>query len=233
MPSPIIAIDLIKTAMRLIGAIATGETPSAEESFDGLRALNDVLERWSLESLAVYGSLPEAFATVAGQATYSMGPGGNWNTDRPPTIDNLYTTVDGFDYPAAEWSLEQYNAVGLKSQRQPIVERWVFINDAPLAQVILWPTPSRATPITIDAPRILTQVAAVATTLILPPGYASALQYAVAEELAPQYGSPIDVSARARATKALIKRSNRTSRTMSFDPTLVPNADAGASIYGW
>lgn len=233
MPSPIIAIDLIKTAMRLIGAIATGETPSAEETADGMRALNDVLERWSLESLAVYGSLPDVFATVTGQSTYTYGPGGNWNADRPVAIDNLYTTVQGVDYPAAQWSLEEYNAVGIKSQRQPIVERWVFINDAPLAQVILWPTPSAGTPITIDAPRLLTQVAASSTTLTLPPGYASALQYAVAEELAPQYGSPIDVSARARAAKALIKRANRTSRTMSFDPTLLPSGLPGANIYGW
>ena len=233
MPSPIAAIDLIKTAMRLIGVIATGETPTADEATDGLRALNDVLERWSIESLAVYGSLPDSFVTVAGQSTYTFGTGGNWNADRPPSIVGLYTTVDGVDYPAAEWSLEQYNAVALKTQRQPLVERWVFINDAPLARVILWPAPSQATAIVIDAPRILTQVPDVNTNLILPPAYASALQYATAEELAPQYGSPIDVGPRARATKALIKRANRTSRTMSFDPTLVPAGGAGASIYGW
>lgn len=233
MPSPIAALDLIKTAMRLIGVIATGETPSADESTDGLRALNDVLERWSIESLAIYGSLPDAFVTVAGQSTYTLGIGGNWNIDRPPTINGLYTTVDGFDYPASEWSLDQYNAVAIKTQRQPIVERWVFINDAPLAQVILWPTPSRAVPISVDAPRLLTLVANVNTQLILPPGYASALQYAVAEELVTQYGSPIDVGQRARATKALIKRANRTSKTMSFDATLVRGGDAGSSIYGW
>lgn len=233
MPSPIAAIDLIKTAMRLIGVIAAGETPSAEEATDGLRALNDVLERWSIESLAVYGSLPKVFATVAGQSTYTVGTGGNWNTDRPVSIDNMYTTINGFDYVATEWSLEQYNSVGLKTQRQPYAQRWVFINDAPLAQIILWPTPSAAVPITIDMPRLLTQVATIATTLTLPPGYVSALQYAVAEELAPQYGSPIDISARARATKALIKRANRTSRTMSFDPTLAQSGDASASIYGW
>lgn len=233
MPSPTTALAIITTAMRKIGAIATGETPSAEETTDGLQALNDVLESWSTESLAVYGSLPDAFTTVAGQSTYTFGPGGNWNSDRPTVIDNLYTTVNGVDYPATEWTLEQYNAVAIKTQRQPIVERWIFINDAPLAQVILWPTPSQATPIVIDAPRILTAVAGPATTMILPPGYARALQYAVGEELAPEYGSTIDISARARSSKALIKRANRTSRTMSFDPTLAPAFDAGSSIYGW
>lgn len=232
MPSPIIALDLINTALRTIGVIATGETPTAEQGNDGLRALNDVLERWSIESLAVYGASQSAFVTAAGQATYTIGPAGDWSGDRPVSITGLYTTVQGVDYPASEWSLAEYNGVGIKTMRQPIVERWVFINDAPLAQIILYPTPSEAVPIVIDAPRVLTQVAALSTVLTLPPGYASALQYATAEELSPQYGSPIDVSARARATKALIKRANRTSRTMNFDSTLV-SGGMGASIYGW
>lgn len=233
MPSPITALKLIERAMQKIGTIAANETLAAEEANDGLDALNDVLETWSVEGLAVYGNLPEAFATVAGQSAYTYGPGGDWDAARPVMISNLYTSVQGVDYPASEWSLEQYNAVGIKSQRQPIVERWVFINDAPLAQVILWPAPSQATPITIDAPRLLTRVETVSDTLILPPGYVRALQYAVGDEMASEYGSPIDVSAKARATKAIIKRANRTSRVVNFDPALVPGGGAGASIYGW
>jgi hypothetical protein len=45
--------DRIKRAMRLIGAAATGETPSADELADGLTALNAMLSSWSLESLLV------------------------------------------------------------------------------------------------------------------------------------------------------------------------------------
>jgi len=221
MPSPIIAIDLIKKAMIKIGALAVGETPSAAEAQDGLAALNDVLESWSLESLSVYGSMPETFTTVAGQAIYSLGAGGDWATARPTIINGLYTNVDGIDFPASEWSIGEYNSVGLKTQQQAIVQRWVYVNDAPLSKIILWPTPARAVPITIDAPRILTNVATIAVQLFLPPGYVRALQYAVGEELASEYGSIIDVSARARATKALLKRANRTARVSQLDPALM------------
>lgn len=233
MPSPTSAYDIIRIAMQHIGVLAEGETMSADQSTDGLRALNDVLETWSLQSLAVWGSLVETFATVAGQAAYTIGPTGNWNTERPVSVESLYTTVDGLDFTALPWTLGEYQGVGLKTQRQPIVERFVFVNDAPLAQVILYPTPSRAVPVVIDAPRILTQVAAIATMLTFPPGYARALQYAVAVELRPRYGSPIDVDAQARSTLALIKRANRVPRVSSFDSTLLGNRNGSwGSIFG-
>jgi len=232
MPSPIAAVKLIETAMRKIGVKSTGQTLTADEVTDGLQCLNDVLESWSIEGLTVYGALPETFATVAGQATYTIGAGGDWDTPRPAMLTGLYTTVDGVDFPAADWSLEAYSAVGIKAMRQSIVERYVFINDDPLARVILYPTPSRGVPIVINAPRVLTQVPNPATVLVFPPGYMRALQYAVGEEYSSEFGSPIDVSAKARSTKALIKRANRTSRTMSFDPTVV-RGGAGSSIYGW
>lgn len=232
MPSPTSAIDLIKTAMKIIGVLAQGETPSADQSTDGLRALNDILERWSIESLAVYGSLPDAFVTVGGQSTYTFGPGGDWNVDRPIGVDAIYSTYQGVDFPASEWSLEEYGQVGLKTMQQPIVQRWVFVNDAPLARVILYPTPSEAVPITVTSARLLTNVPTIATTMTLPPGYVSALQYALAAELVVQYGSPIDVTSRAKATLALVKRANRSPRVMGFDPALGQRG-SGASIYAW
>lgn len=221
MPSPIIALDLISTAMRHIGVIATGETLAAEDANAGLRALNDVLETWSIEQLAVYGSLNSVYATVAGQAMYTLGSGGNWNDDRPMLINDMFTTVQGVDFPVGEWSYAQYDSVAVKYQQQQIVERYVFINDSPLARVILYPTPSMAVPITVGANRLLTQIASTATVITLPPGYARALQYAVAAELAPQYGSPIDVTAQARSSIAIIKRANRQPVIAGFDSTLL------------
>lgn len=221
MPSPIAVIDLIKTAMRLKGIIATGETPTADEITDGVRALNDVLEMWSTESYAVWGGSLQTFNTVAGQSTYTLGPGGNWNSDRPISLNHGYTSWQGSDFPMKAWTLAEYMGVAVKTIRSQIPERFVFINDAPLASVILYPVPSQAMPITFDVPRILTQVAGPATVMTLPPGYARALQYAVAEELGPQYGSPIDLGGAARASLAYIKRANRQSPIAAFDSTLL------------
>lgn len=233
MPSPITAIDLIRRAMMHIGVLAEGEVPSADQASDGLDALNDVLETWSIESLAVYGALPEQFNLVAGQSTYTVGPGGEWSTTRPISISSAVMTVDNVDFPIGQWSYTEYSSLAIKYQ-PGIPEKLVYINDAPLARVILYPVPYANAVITVDIPRLLTEVASVSDTISLPPGYARALQYAVAEELAPQYGSPIDVSARARSTKAVIKRANRVPMVAGFDATLVRPRTGGmwAVSYG-
>lgn len=230
MPSPIAAIDLITTAMRKIGVLAVGETPTAAEANDGLQALNDVLETWSLESLAVYNQNVQTFNTVVGTATYTIGSGGTIALDRPVSITAMYHTVNGVDFPIENWSLQQYDGVAIKTQRQQIIERYVYINDYPLAQIILWPTPQAIVPVYIDAPMLLTQVATLQTAINLPPGYARALQYAVAIEIAPDYGNTTDVTAQARSTKALIKRANRTPRISQFDSTLLSR---GPIAPGW
>jgi hypothetical protein len=229
MPSPIAAIDLITTAMRKKGILAEGETPSSSQANDGLQALNDVLETWSIQSYAVYASLPQTFQLTAGKSLYSVGPGGDWDTDRPTSLGGAYTTVNGYDFPMTEWSYAEYAQQGLKSVGNTIAQRFVFLNAGPLAQVYIYPTPQAAVPITIDSPRLLTQVPNLAYTLNLPPAYARALQYAVAEEIGVEYGSPIDLSAAARSMLALLKRANRQSPIMGLDPAL---GGGGYSVRG-
>ena len=215
-----VALDIIKTAMRHIGALATGETPTADEASDGLQALNDVLETWNLEGMMVYSGLVLPFVTVAGQSTYTIGTGGNWNTPRPIRISDAYCTVNGTDFPIEIIGLSEYDGISLKTQQQSIVERLVYVNDYPLAKVILWPVPASVITVSLDSDTILSSIATTATAISLPPGYQRALQYATAVELTAQYGNSIDVTRQAQATKALVKRANRQPQIMSFDPML-------------
>lgn len=219
MPSPITALALITNAMRKINAIAVGETPTADELADGITALNDVLETWNIEQLSIYGSLPSTFVTVPGQNTYTIGTGGNWNGVRPANIESAYCSVNGVDFPVAPWTLEQWMDLPIKTVQQQIIERFVYVNDYPLGKVILWPTPMMAVNFTINFNQQLTGAVTGTTVFNLAPGYARALQYAVAVELAPEYGGP-DVSAYAKATKAVIKRANHTLPVMSYDSLL-------------
>ena len=45
--------DIVKSAMRIIGAIGKSEVPSSDEMMDGLQALNLMLELWSARRLMV------------------------------------------------------------------------------------------------------------------------------------------------------------------------------------
>jgi hypothetical protein len=188
MPSGIIVSDLIKSSMRLVGAIATGETLTAEEANDGLLVLNDMLENWSTETLSVWGSSNQTFNLVAGQSVYTIGPAGNWVTDRPQDIDDAYMRFSGVDFPVKVISQEQYNEINLKSMQQPIVERLLYVNEFPLGVVTVWPVPTQALPITLTMRRILDFPVALTDALTGPPGYLKALRYCLAVEFAPEFG---------------------------------------------
>ena len=222
MPSPIIALDLIKTAMRYGGVIATGETPSAAETQDGLQALNDVLERFSLDQMAVYGSASVAFNTVAGTAVYTMGPGGTWGAARPTDIIEAFCTFGGVDFPLQQITQIEYNEIALKTIRTPIVQQFAYVNAFPQGLVYLYPTPSQAVAVTLSLNTPLAQVASSATLLALPTGYMRALAWAVWLELAPQYGITPTQFHVSRAVEAYagIKRSNRVPQIAKFDPSL-------------
>jgi len=223
MPSPIPALDLITSAMRLNGSLASGETPTAPEANDGLSVLNDMLENWSLENLTVWGSANQSFPMVPGQATYTIGPAGNFNTTRPVNIEAAYSTFGGVDFPIQLITQEEYNLINLKIMQQPIVERMLYVNEYPLGQLTLWPVPNQAGPLTLSMSRVLTFPVALATSLSGPPGYLKALRYCLAIEYASEFGIEVlpTVFQVAADAKADFKRANIEPVTMRCDDALV------------
>lgn len=222
MPTGIVVTDLIRSSMRLIGAIATGETPTAEESADGLLVLNDLLENWSTEKLSVWGSSNQTFNLVGGQATYTIGPTGNFNTTRPIEVDSAYCTFGGVDFPVGIISQEEYNLISLKTMQQPIVERLLYVNDFPLGTITVWPVPTQASPITLSMGRVLTSPVALTDTLSGPPGFTKAIRYCLAVEFAAEFGvAPPDMVVQAAAdSKGDYKRANMVPVVARYDDAL-------------
>lgn len=223
MPSPTTALDLITRSMKLAKILAAGETPTAEEATDALATLNDILENWDTEPLSLWSTTNFTGPTVAGQATYTIGPGGNFNTTRPSQVNDAYVTYSGVDFHVDVVGQEEYNAISLKTQQQPIAEKLLYVNDFPLGIITLWPVPSQAVNLTMTFDRLLTQLTSTATTINYPPGAAKALRYALAVELAVEYGSTQDpmLVALAADAKADYKRANKTPVKARYDGALV------------
>jgi hypothetical protein len=202
---------------------------------DGLAVLNDLLETMSTESLSVYGQADKAFSTVPGQAVYTIGPGGNWDTARPIDIDDAFCTVSGVDFPVKPWSQEDYNAVALKTQQQGIVERLLYVNDHPLGLVTLYPVPADTIPITLTMNRILTAVPDSATMLVYPPGYLLYMKHAMAVLQAPDYGREVPQAVRdtLNVAKANISRANKPRRYARFDSALTDGGGAASWQRGY
>lgn len=216
------ALELIESSLRLATVLASGETATADEATDGLKSLNDILENWSLENLTVWQGDNEQFTLTPGVASYTIGAGGTFNTTRPIRIGLSFTRVNGSDFPLQPWGLDEYNAVSVKTVGG-IPERYVYLNEYPLGQIILYPVPATASTLFLNSDRVLTFPVTLATSLAFPPGYEKALRYTLATNLAPEYGViplPAVVSI-ATNSKADIKRSNKKRVLSAYDPTLM------------
>src|ERR1039458_5752289 len=75
--------------MRLIGVIASGETPSAPEANDALMVFNQMLDAWNAERLAIFTTASNDFPLVIGQQAYTLGDTGNFNIQRPARISGM------------------------------------------------------------------------------------------------------------------------------------------------
>lgn len=211
--------------MRVVGIISSGagETPTADESNDALDSLNDLLEAMSLENLFVWGQADQTFTTVAGQATRTIGPTGQFVAlARPVRISDAYCTVQGVDYPIEIIGAEEYNAIQLKTQQQQIIERLLYVNDFPNGIITLWPTPSAAVSLVLSIDRVMTSIATTATALTYPPGYLNYMKHALGIMLAPDYGVTPDQSVLdiARGARAALKRANKEKYVARFDSAL-------------
>lgn len=219
----IVALDLIKSSLRLINAIAIGETPTGQEATDSLRVLNNLLETWSTENLTVFTQESLTFNLVPGQGSYTIGPAGNWNATRPVNIEIARTTYQGVDFPLERIDEDWYNLIAIKQQQSQIPCWFKYDADFPLGVVTLWPVPNFASTITLTVNKQFPETPSTATVLSYPPGYERALRYCLAVELGPEYGVlvPEIVVAQARAAKASIKRANNKSPVSRADEALL------------
>jgi hypothetical protein len=69
-------IDIISRALKDIGALEAGETPTPEAAQDAFDMFNDMLDQWSNESMMVYYKTEIIFPITPGQTQYTIGPGG-------------------------------------------------------------------------------------------------------------------------------------------------------------
>jgi hypothetical protein len=69
-------LDLISSSLRSIGALASGEVPTAEQTDDAFNMLNDMLGVWSNERLLIPYETEVVFPVVPNTYQYTIGPGG-------------------------------------------------------------------------------------------------------------------------------------------------------------
>jgi hypothetical protein len=216
------ARDIIKGSLRLIGALATGETPSADEQADALYALNDLLGSWSLEGLLVFTQTRQTFPLTAGQGAYTMGTGGNFDTLRPNEIEGAAILLPGnpaFETPVDVITSDEWRDITTKALQSAIPQKLYSDRNFPLTTLNFWPVPSVSQTVVLYSWSPFATIANVSASIVFPTGYARAIRYNLAMELAPEYGKAVtpEVAQVAAESKEDIKRLNIEPQYMESD----------------
>jgi len=90
-------LDIISRALKDIGALEAGETPSADAAQDAFDMLNDLVDQWSNEEMMVYYKNEIVFPIVPGQTQYTIGPTGDINASFTGSIAGNILTVTGIN----------------------------------------------------------------------------------------------------------------------------------------
>lgn len=219
--------DQINRALRLLGVLAEGETASAETSQDALLALNQMIDSWSVERLAVYSTQDQIFSWPAGEIKRTLGPTGDFVGNRPVYFDDstYYKAPSGVSYGIKFINQSQYNGIAVKTATSTFPQV-IFVNMTfPDVEMYVYPKPTQTLEwhfISVDQ---LTQPATLATELYFPPGYMRAFAYNLAMEIAPEFGvepSP-QVQRIAMTSKRNLKRVNNPDDVMSLPYAVVAN----------
>lgn len=86
--SPTTARVLITDAFDTIGAFAPGDALPPEDAQGALGRLNRMMGSWAIQSLTIAATSRNVFGLTSGKGTYTIGPGGDFDTTRP-TMNGL------------------------------------------------------------------------------------------------------------------------------------------------
>jgi len=219
--------DQINRALRLLGVLAEGETPSAAMSQDALVSMNQMIDSWSTERLSTFVTQDQVFTWPAGQLSRTLGPTGDFVGNRPILMDDAtyYKAPNGVSYGIKFINQQQYDGIAVKNVTSTYPQVcWVNMG-FPDITLTVYPKPTQDLEWHMISVEELSQPAALDTELHFPPGYMRAFAYNLAMEIAPEYGvepSP-QVQRIAMTSKRNLKRINNPDDVMALPYAMVAN----------
>tara|TARA_R110000868_G_scaffold294619_1_gene555129 strand:+ start:1168 stop:1881 length:714 start_codon:yes stop_codon:yes gene_type:complete len=218
--------DQINGALRLLGVLAEGETPSASVSQDSLTALNQMIDSWNTEKLMIYNTQDQVFSWPPDEITRTLGPTGDFVGNRPILLDDSTYYRDAstnVSFGIKMINQQQYDGIAVKTVTSTYPQVMWINMEHPNISMTIYPKPTRVLEWHFISADELVQPATLATAIYMPPGYLRAFRYNLAMEIAPEFGvepSP-QVKRIAMSSKRNLKRINNPDDIMSLPYSLV------------
>lgn len=170
--------SVVYGALRLLGVLRPGSSANTDSYADGLAWLNELLDSWAIERLMVKAVGREAIA-MDGSAIYYAA--------LPHRIEDAGYIASGgvTEWPVRVYTPEEWRLVGQKTLAGEPAGVYPEYG-ATETTLRPWPQPA-AGDLYIYQWQPLTAFADLATEYTLPPGYALALRYCLAAQIAPAF----------------------------------------------
>lgn len=184
------ASTLITNALLELGVIAANETAAAADATLGLSLLNRIIDSWSTREVFIYTVSIAQYTLVPSQQTYTIGPGGNFDTTRPTRILNaniiLTSVTPNVRVPLQLINDDQWASIAVQNVNTTIPTKLYYdggFNANGQGTLFFWGVPTAANSVELFTPQLLTAPASLSTTIYFPPGYEEALTLTLAERM--------------------------------------------------
>lgn len=212
--------DLLIDALEAVGAIATGEAPSAADHNKALRAFNQMLGVWGNHSLLINRVTTETFNLVPGQSSYTIGVGANFDTARPTQILKANLKTLDLETPLEIINYQYWARISTKNLESSLPCK-LYYEPAVPGLIHLYPIPNTAYQLVLMSLKPFSEIANanVDDALTYPPGYEEAIVYNLAIRLAGPFGKQLSQEVKDIAYNSLnsIKKLNSRPITVKSD----------------
>jgi hypothetical protein len=182
--------DIIKRALRLIGATSQGETPTATQISEAALSLNGLVKAWAADGMPLWAITEKTLTLISGQAVYTV------SNPKPLKVLQAWNhnTTSNVDIPMRIITQAEYNVLGNKtSAGNPIQVYYDPRRD--IGEMHLFPVPTTVEQ-SANAIKYVCQIPfedfdASTDNPDFPQEWYDAITYGLATRLAPEYGVPI------------------------------------------
>jgi len=218
--------ELLGGAHRLLGLVNSGNVLPEAVYQDNLVALNQMIDSWSTERLAVFCTQDQVFNWPVGEISRTLGPTGDFVGNRPVYFDDATYYRDpgtNVSFGIKFINQQQYDGIAVKTVTSTYPQV-IFVNMTfPNVEMFIYPRPTRLLEWHFVSVQELDRPADLSTVLYYPPGYLRAFTYNLACEFAPEFGvePSQQVQRIAMTSKRDLKRVNNPDDIMSLPYAIV------------
>lgn len=202
--------QIITRALRIVGAIGQGETPSTEAITEAAEVLNDLIKEWETDGMQLWCVKEYSLTPIASINTYSIGIGSTINETAPTKILQAWsrTNTGSKDTPILLITRQEYNMLGMKTTEGSPSQLWYNppgeINTTEnVGQIKLYVTPDSNYAINsvvyFTGVRPLQDFDAATDVMDFPQYWGNAVVWGLADQLSYEYG--VGLSERAMIAK--------------------------------